>query len=1011
MMRKGTAITEVCRGRGRGVVARAIAAWTMAAGLALVLPGMTNAPGVTACAAEPAPGVPGSIALTVPMTFAAAAKIDPMIRLAMALPEKSLRNLAPIGMSIELYGESTASLRYPVLVKTSLDDAALAALGAPVGSRAGDIVTTVVDASALARLASDPRVALVEASRQIWNSLDVSIPETRADLVNDVGDPPAGYTGEGVIVGMIDSGVDHTHADFQKADGTTRILSIWDQGCWNDQNPPAPPAGYAYGCEYTAGRINAGQANAHVDVVAHGTHVLGIAAGDGSSLVSGKYRGVAWESDLLVVRNDAACDLFCYGGGVPPWEIGGLYGQPSGTKGSIDGLNWMLSKASALGKKLVVNQSQGTFKGPHDGSTLFEAAYDNLVSQQGLIICIAAGNDQDANWHGRASVAAGGQAQFVINKQPVDDLQDPGRYYIDFECWYPAGEQFRWTLRSPGGTTLQIDSSYSPDQYPGQFTARPDTVWYWTTTSHPANQQGYANFIVWNWSQLGVESGDWTLTAISENSSSGQVDLYCERNQYSVAVASNLSLASNVGMPGTASGAITVASYNSKLSWLSINGSTYTATGENPVGDISSFTSWGPRRDGTQKPDLAAPGAWVMSTLASGSQAPVELTDPGNKHKIISGTSMATPHVTGAIALMLQKKPTLTPAEAKQILRQTARTDAYTGSVPNAGWGYGKLDVKAAVDAVSGGGPGTCATRMGDATQDDAVNIFDLVAVVNDILVITPLGEAGRACADMDGSGAINIFDLVGIVNEILNPGSPRPEGEKSLASAAPVAWGQTLGEDAFTFIVDGTRVAAVEIAALLPRGIEAGGDPSLRGALPGASVSREVRHGVLTLVAYGASGSALGGERVEIRVPLRRAWDGGRSARDLEVARVLLADRSGGALPLQPEPLLPGSEEGEPAPESGGVRAWLQRAVPNPMTSVSRIRYALDMAGPARLTVFDAAGRQVRALWNGWQDAGAHEVAWDGRNDAGETVAAGSYFVQLAAPAGSDHRRILVVR
>ena len=957
------------------------------------------------------PPAPADVSLTVPLTAEAASKIDPMIRLAMALPDKSLRNLAPLGMSIELFGESPDALRYPVLVRTSLDDVELAAMGAPVDSRAGDIVTTVVDGAALARLASDPRVTLVEAARQIWPVLDVSIPEVRADLVNDVGDPPTGYTGEGVIVGMIDSGIDHTHADFKNSNGTSRILSIWDQGCWNDQTPPSPPSGYNYGCEYTKTLIEGGQANDHVDPVAHGTHVMGIAAGDGSSLTGAKYRGVAWESDILVVRNDAVCDLFCYGGGVPPWEYGGLYGQPSGTKGSIDGLSWMLAKASALGKKLVVNQSQGTFKGPHDGSTLLEAAYNNLVAQQGLIVCIAAGNDQDSNWHGRATVGAGGQAQFVIAKQAVDNLQDPGRYYMDFECWYPAGNQFRWTLRSPGGTTLQIPASINPEQYPGQFTARPDTVWYWATTSHSANQQGYANFIVWNWSQLGVESGNWTLTAVSENNSSGQVDLYCERNQYSVAVTTNTSLASMVGMPGTAGGAITVASYNSKLSWLSIDGSTYSATGENPVGDISTFSSWGPRRDGAQKPDLAAPGAWIMSVLAAGSQPPVELTDPGGKHKIISGTSMATPHVTGAIALMLQKQPTLTPAEAKQVLQQTARSDAFTGSVPNDGWGYGKLDVKAAVDALSGGGPGACATELGDANADSQVNVFDLIAVVNDILAITPLSEAGRACADMDESGAINVFDLIGIVNVILNPGSPRPAGEKAAGDSPPLAWGERLGEDAFSFVVDGSRAAAVELALMLPRGYATAGPARLRGGAPGSTVAHQVRPGVVTILAYNQEGNRLGDGTVAVELPLRRAWDGGRTAGDLEVTRVLVADASGGALRLAEDPSLfdPGPEIG---PEAvGGVRAWLARTSPNPMAGASRIAYALEVGGVARLTVFDAAGRQVRALWNGWQAAGEHEVVWDGRNDAGIAVGAGSYFVQLQTPGDADSRRILVIR
>ncbi len=981
------------------------------------------------CVTEsPALGVtPGGESMRVPLA-AGAGKVDPWLRLALATPGHSVARLMPVARNIEIAGSSLDDLRYPVLLRTTLDDAELVARGVVPDSRAGDIVTATLTPGQLGMLAADPAVSLIEASRWLPSALDVSVPETRADLVNNVGDPPAGYTGRGVIVGLIDSGIDHTHADFQKPDGTSRILYIWDH-----QREGAAPAGYGYGYEYTKAMIDGGQANQHVDQVAHGTHCAGIAAGDGSSLANHPYRGVAWEADIIAVRNGGSCDVFCYGGGVPPWDTGGyLYGQNGGTKGSIDGLNYMIAKAKALGKPLVVNQSQGVGKGPHDGTTLFEQAYDQLVTdpQKNLIICIAAGNEQQMASHGQVAVPAGGSASFTLSKTWSSTQGDVSNFYMDFECWYPAGRQFRWEVRAPGGTTLQIPASVPASQYPYQWTARPDTVVYWTATQHPANNQGYANFVIQNW-RSGIETGTWTVRAIDEGGTGGTVDLYVERNQYTAKVVQGLSLDNIVSMPGTADQVITVASYNSKLSWIANDGQPYQATNENPVGDISTFSGWGPRRDGAAKPDLAAPGAWVMSVLATGSQPDPRQVGPGGKHKIISGTSMAAPHVTGTVALMLQKKPDLLAAEVKSILQQTARQDGFTGAVPNAKWGSGKLDAKAAVDAVRLGG--SCATTPGDANQDHVVNILDVVVTVNDILGVTPLDESGRGCADVDGSNSVSIPDVVLIVNLILQPSAPAPQVEDG-AKAAPLAWERELTRDALRFRVDGARVGGLEMSVILARGWRLGSqapadgavaagvaapgagaagagmaaaDVRIIGAAFGVSVQAHEENGVCRLVAYAPSGGALGSGPVTLEIPLVQIFDGGVGPEGIEVARVIAADPVGRPLVLASTPSLDGDDG-----DAGDARVLLPAtAVPNPTYGVSRVRYRLWDDGPVTITVFDAAGRSVRDLWDGMQTGGSHELAWDGRDDRGVRVSAGAYFVRVRTASSEVSRKLLVVR
>ncbi|MFB3910345.1 MAG: S8 family serine peptidase [Candidatus Eisenbacteria bacterium] len=930
-----------------------------------------------------------SLSRPLPVSREAARKLDPRLLLTLATPEKNARTLAPLGRQIRLLGDSFEEIRYPVLIRTSLSDAELAALGAEPDSRVGDIVTAVVTAETLELLGSDPGIDAVEASYRMEANLDVSVPEVRANLVNGAG----GYTGRGVLFGLLDDGIDLTHDDFKDGQGKTRALYVWDQ--WIDG---APPAGFGYGTEYSKSQIDAGQATSFIDFGGHGAHVAGIAVGDGSSTPTLKYRGVAWEADILAVRN-GWCDMFCYGGGMPP------YG-PQDTKGSIDALQWFLQKRDQLGKPLVVNQSQGTMMGPHDGTTLFETAYNQMIQNDNLIVCVASGNDQDEAWHGRADVSPGGQGTFVIQH----DVSQGARGMVFFECWYDQGDAFRWQVQTPSGATIDVPSSIPLDQYPGTRTAHSDSVFYWTTTSSAVNGQGYASYIIQNRTN-GVEGGNWTIRAIAENAlpSGGVVDLFCERNQPNIRVTTGANDEAIVGMPGSCSGVITVGSYNTKLEWDGLDGH-YQALNENEVGDISSFSSWGPLRHGAAKPDLSAPGAWIMSVFAAGSDNEPATTDPTQKYVIMPGTSMATPHVAGAIALMLQKDPTLTPSQVKTILQDTARSDNWTGTTPNRKFGAGKLDVKAAVDAVGGGGPPQCATRSGDATADNSVNVLDVVATVNDILQLQPLGEGPRACADVDGNGSINILDVVAIVNIILNGGEPGRPADGALAASegpsTPIAWGEGVNEDSYRFTLRAGDIAGVEMSFIPARGFEVAGDPAVRGAGANVRVAHVSRLGQEKLVVYALAGAiAAGQEPVTIEVPLVRRW-GSHDATESRMTGLLLAGRTGRAVALEERPSLE-----VPASQPPVSTAFQATIGPNPMRAAADVRYAIPRNGDVEISIFDAAGRRVRSLWNGWQMAGGHTIGWDGKDDLGRAVPGGVYFVRISSDRETANEKVLLVR
>ena len=153
-----------------------------------------------------------------------------------------------------------------------------------------------------------------------------------------------------------------------------------------------------------------------------------------------------------------------------------------------------------------------------------------------------------------------------------------------------------------------------------------------------------------------------------------------------------------IGSPGSALEVVTVAAYTGKSSWASIDGHTYSWSPLPTLGAIAPFSSRGPLRDGTLKPDIAGPGFGVVSTLsddvATAGNEPYIV--PDGVHWIQAGTSMSSPMVTGLAGLVLRKDGALTPAQMKTELASTARTDMYTGAVPNVDWGVGKMSGKSA---------------------------------------------------------------------------------------------------------------------------------------------------------------------------------------------------------------------------------------------------------------------------------------------------------------------------
>ena len=617
---------------------------------------------------------------------------------------------------------------------------ALRRAGARIGARAGSIVSARIPLDALPALAADPAVRRIEAAAAL-RPIGLADLETfvraygtlaagprrpgpfelasAAALANDIGahevgvqrlrqragDRFLGLAGQGVIIGVYDTGLDLAHPDFRNADGRTRVLYAWDQSA-EVGTPPGAVGDHVfdYGHECRAASIDAGSCPM-VDAIGHGTHVAGTAAGTGAATGNGRpayrYTGVAPAADLIIVK-------------------GGDGGFT--TDRAVDGVAYIFERAAQLGRPAVVVLSLTTQAGPHDGSTAFEQALDSLAGP-GRIIVAAAGNggyngNEDPPFvptatHAHGRVTTGGVAEHGLLIPPY--TPNPGSISdaAVLELWYDGADSLSLTIVSPRGDAVTVATGDTAvvatpggAVYVDNGAAGPD----------PANGDRQALIILFDSTEVAPpDTGRWAIRIRGEAVRDGTYHLWLTGYSFENPTrATMLDPASNaylVGSPGTAGRAITVAAYTTRHGWSGPNGEPVDFPIRERIGDIAFFSAPGPRRDGVLKPDIAAPGKFTISARAAGGRIWQDFptfVEADGVHAALLGTSQAAPHAAGAAAILLQLQPHLGPEELRELLTTNARRDAfalhpYTGEPdgsPNAQWGHGKLDVERAVHTI-----------------------------------------------------------------------------------------------------------------------------------------------------------------------------------------------------------------------------------------------------------------------------------------------------------------------
>ncbi len=543
----------------------------------------------------------------------------------------------------------------------------LEALGGTVRTVLADalpvIITADIPLQALAALQQTPDLISAEAATPLTPMLDASLTETRVEDAWQVIHEGEALQGNGVIIAVVDSGIDYQHPTFQHADGTTRILEIWDQ----QASSGPPPPGYDYGMHCTHAAIEA-RSCIHRDTSGHGTHVASIAAGSG---VQGRYRGVAPEADLLIVRNGT-------------------------TAQTIDAWYYIVARASELNRPVVINNSFGTNLGPHDGNSATDQALERL-SGNGVIFTVAVGNLATSATHAGGTIAATEVLTLPVTIPTTSELDVSA-----VDLWYSGDDAVSVAVTAPNGETYgPVLPGEVQEVLTGDVTLLIDAQ---SRGAHPDN----GVFIKLQWPPGAYAYGNWSLTLQGQRiATDGRWDAWLLTSGVTESGTSEhfsgpyVDPTRTISQPATAYKAISVASYVTTPCQEVLQRQECSETAP-PAGAISPFSSLGPTRDGRDKPELAAPGQYIMAALSRDASNAIfeHLISADGYHIPRQGTSMAAPHVAGTIALMLQMDPSLGPEDVIATLGSTARQDVFTGATWNAHWGMGKLDALAAVSAV-----------------------------------------------------------------------------------------------------------------------------------------------------------------------------------------------------------------------------------------------------------------------------------------------------------------------
>ena len=570
-------------------------------------------------------------------------KLDNLLNLALDATEEEREKSRNLNVGYE-----KQTRKWEIIVKYSeMGDSVEALLGGPeisVVPLLGRYAIVTLPESMLDEYSRRPQIEFIEKPTRLYFE---DLFSKEASCITQVQrDEPGNLrlTGRGVLIGIVDSGVDYRHPAFLTADGKSRILRLWDQSI-----PGNPPEGYATGTEYTNEEINEAlslsvQGGRRLvpseDVSGHGTAVLGVAAGSDFSRGAVK-RGVAYESDLLVVKM-----------GIPRQDS-----FPRTTE-LMQGVDYLVRQAIRLGRSIAINLSFGNNYGSHRGDSLLETYLDNVSGMGKNVICVGMGNNGNDALHTGGMLSPGeiqeielgvGAFEPTLNVQLWKNYEDEMEIYLE----HPAGERVGPLFETLGAQRWQAGNTKL-------------LIYYGKPAPYHVTQEIYVDFLPQDEKTPYVDSGVWKIILAARNIKNGEYFLWLPGGK-TLNPGTAFYLPRPQGtltIPATARRVISVGAYDAR---------------QNTYAD---FSGRGCRALPYPKPDLAAPGVDIYAPR------------PGGGYAAFTGTSFSTPFVTGAAALLMEwgiirrNDPYLYGEKLKAYLRRGAKALQGSEKLPNdlIGW-------------------------------------------------------------------------------------------------------------------------------------------------------------------------------------------------------------------------------------------------------------------------------------------------------------------------------------